>query len=359
MKRKKLLTLVGSICLTLVLAALLLPACAEEEAPGEPAAPEEVEVLEWRFAGYTPAGGAWYKYGQLKFVELIEEYTMGRIELTPSPGGTLFPVKETLEAIGEGVAEVTCCDGGYFRGKLPVAGADNGMPLLYPSTYDILYCNYELGSEKIYQREYGKFNIRWLGVFPDSEHCLMSVDPIRTLDDFVGMKVRSYGSFLEWYESLGMETVFLPHDEMYMALQLGTVNAYSTDPGVQWDSRGHEVCKYYYVPSVGAQTAISFMNLDAWNSLPPDLQQSITAAARQLSAWMVYSYNPIYGSGQALTWFDNYGLERIEFDAATQAVMLEKAEALWKSYAETDAASAEILNNIMEYLEKKRAGELP
>jgi len=35
MKKRKLLTLVGSICLILVLAALLLPACAKEEAPAE------------------------------------------------------------------------------------------------------------------------------------------------------------------------------------------------------------------------------------------------------------------------------------------------------------------------------------
>lgn len=44
MKRKRLLTLVGSICLILVLAALILPACAEEEAPVTPT-PAEFEVI--------------------------------------------------------------------------------------------------------------------------------------------------------------------------------------------------------------------------------------------------------------------------------------------------------------------------
>ena len=44
MKRKRLLTSMGSICLIIVLAALLLPACAEEEAPVTPTA-AEFEVI--------------------------------------------------------------------------------------------------------------------------------------------------------------------------------------------------------------------------------------------------------------------------------------------------------------------------
>ena len=44
MKLKRLLTLVGSICLTLMLAALLLPACAPAEAPGEEADCSDAEA---------------------------------------------------------------------------------------------------------------------------------------------------------------------------------------------------------------------------------------------------------------------------------------------------------------------------
>jgi len=377
--------MIGSVCLILVLAALLLPACApkvveapeleakikalEGELTSEKAEVSKLEkelaeaakpakVFDWRFAGYTPAGSTLYDVAQLKLPALIEEATGGRIKFTSYPGGTLFPVDEALEAMGEGVCELGITAGSYFSGKLPVAGADCGVPLLYADASDLLYCNYELGVSDIKEREYTKFNVQYLSREPDSEIVLMSVKPIRTLDDFVGTKVRSFGSYLDWYEDMGMGAVFLPHDEMYMALQLGTVDAYATCPGIMYDMKGHEVCEYYYMPTAGGSAGTTIMNLDAWNSLTPDLQQAMKDAAYIHCAWTLFYYKPVYND-QALTWFDNYGLERITWSDEIQAVMIEKAEAIWDDLAEKDAASAEVINIIKGYLAKKSAGELP
>jgi TRAP-type C4-dicarboxylate transport system substrate-binding protein len=233
--------------------------------------------------------------------------------------------------------------------------------MLYPHDRDVYYCHYELGLNELKRPEFEKFNTYFVGPMPVSgSGCgFMTVDPIRTLDDFKGVKVRSFGAYLDWCEALGMEAVYLPHDEVYMALQLGTINAYLTVRGVQYVWKGHEVCDYYYFPSTGSGTNSILVNLDAWKSLTPELQGQIQQAAEMHAGWMLYSYVPVYCE-QATNWFDNYGLERIDWGPEVVDAMYKEAETCWEDFAEADPpVSRQLIDIVTGYLAKKRAGELP
>ncbi len=327
--------------------------------PAKPAPAPEAEVFDWRLASGWPEAGAIHRVEVVHLANQIEETSMGRIKLRVYAGGVLFPEQESLEAAGEGVCELVCTDGSYARGRLPVGAIESGLPMLYEDTRDIAYCNYELGVREILLREYAKFNVRYLGLVTSagSGSGLMTVPPIRTLDDFKGVTIRTYGAYLDFFEKVGMGTVFLPHDEVYMALMLGTIEGYCTGRGQQWDYRGHEVCEYYYMPGVGAAAGLAMANMDAWDSLPPDLQQAIWDAVRVHAGWMIYGYDPIYVD-VAMKWFDGYGLERIVWGPEIVNALHEAAKEVWDEFAAESPASAEAMNIVTDYLEKKRAGTL-
>lgn len=81
MKRKKLLTLLGSICLIVVLAALLFPGCAREEVPVTPApVVPAVEVYKWKFFTTQMQGIITGVYAR-KLIADLEEETGGRLQI--------------------------------------------------------------------------------------------------------------------------------------------------------------------------------------------------------------------------------------------------------------------------------------
>jgi len=98
MKRKGLLTLVGGICLTLVLAALLLPSCAAEEAPAP--TPEVPRLMTWSAYDVGSSG-----YMMLGFVaEAIMDKYGTKIRIIPA--GTDLPRHLPLRA-GDVDASIT------------------------------------------------------------------------------------------------------------------------------------------------------------------------------------------------------------------------------------------------------------
>ena len=384
MKGKKSNLILSTGLILVLLASFVLAACAPEAAPAAPTAPAkpapatpatpatptapatpatpapapQAEVFQWKFAGGWPPGGAMYDQGCMNFVDNVEKYSDGRIEVDSYGGGVLYPEKETLDATGGGVVQLSMVDASYHRGKIPCAGIDSGLPMVYIEAIDALYVHNILGVAEINRREYEPFGVYYLGLMClDGGNALMSANPINTVDDFKGVKVRTFGAYLDWCDAMGMESTYLPHDEVYMALQLGTIEAYLTNRRAQWDWRGHEVCNYYYYPALGTGGVPALVNLDAYNSLPSDLQLSLEAAQQASAAWWLYYYSQV-NTLQAPYWFDDYGLTRIVWDSEVQAAMIDKAQVIWDETAAENAASAEIIGIIREYHAKKLAGEL-
>ena len=229
--------------------------------------------------------------------------------------------------------------------------------MLWPDQQSIVYVHYSLGVNEIKRKGFDKVGIYYLGPMAGNEHGLMTVEKLYNMNYFKGTTIRTFGAYLDWYERLGMKTVYIPHDEVYMALKLGTVAGYSTGRGEQWDWRGHEVCNYYYLPNVGYQFGQVFANMDAWNSLTPDLQKDVETSLQLLNLFSMVTWNAVWNE-PAKTWFDNYGLEAVTWPLETQAFMYEKAQEVWLEGAAGDPESEEILGIIINYLDHRQAGTL-
>ena len=106
--------------------------------------------------------------------------------------------------------------------------------------------------------------------------------PIRTLKDFKGLKIRSSGIGAEFWKSFGAGIARLPGEELYTGISTGVID------GANWGSpygniatKLHEVAKHYTLPSIiEYDMEDMFINMDAWKSLPKDLQESFILATR-------------------------------------------------------------------------------
>ena len=83
----------------------------------------------------------------------------------------------------------------------------------------------------------------------------------------------AYGLTAHVYKHFGAAPTYISSVDSYMALKLGTVDAYTYDDTGMFDLSFHEVAKYYTLPKVNVPAYLTLLvNKKAWDSLPKDLK---------------------------------------------------------------------------------------
>lgn len=355
MKKNRVFIVFGAVVLILALVAISVAGCAKP-APAPAPAPAVVttpapEVFKWRFHSYAPPGTVDYRAHE-EFVNLLREMTDGRIDMTLLAGGAIVGYSEMLEALGEGTFEMSHNVDAFFAGLDPGFAAIWSMPGVWTEPREAYIWFRHFGGNEIYREAYAKYNVHFLDVAIMGAEPIMSKVPLRTLDDFDGLKIRTPpGLTHDLFVKLGAAPVALPGGEVYSALDTGLVDAaefvsVTTNYGVGL----HEVTDYILWPSFHGPTANCGIgvNMDAWNELPDDLKASLEAATVVLSTY--YDYWNAAGDWESLEKMKAYGLEHTQLSSADMATIramgVEGAEA-WKTKSEM---SNTIISSVFEYM---------
>lgn len=294
MKKKRLLMLVGSICISLMLLALLLPACAAEEeapeAPAVPAVPEvEEEVYRMKFQTTSRPGTRGYEL-DTDWANFIERASNGRIQIDFYGADEVVGVFEHPEAVIGGILDGAGTCSCYIQGIVPAGYFFYGpaTPVMTPFQMQYLYWYLEPTNwEEVYREaalEQAGFHVVSSSLV-SSYGQTQSTKPLRRLSDVVGTKFRSYSLVAKVWEEVGASMVTTTGAEMYTALALGTIEATNYAGGnLEWEFGLHEVAKYRNMTAIQPMCETNiFWNLDSWNALPPDLQEIIETAGRLLA----------------------------------------------------------------------------
>ena len=107
---------------------------------------------------------------------------------------------------------------------------------------------------------------------------------INSVDDLKGLKFRSTGLASEMCTKLGMAVQAMSGPAMFQALQSGALDAGEfigpwTDSALGY----YQIAKNYYWPGVGEPSSAEecAVNLEAYNDLPDDLKEAVSARVRQ------------------------------------------------------------------------------
>ncbi|MEM9249811.1 MAG: TRAP transporter substrate-binding protein [Pseudomonadota bacterium] len=112
-----------------------------------------------------------------------------------------------------------------------------------------------------------KFNAKPLAVWPYGPQVFYCNAEITSLDDFEGLKVRSYtASMSTLIEALGGSPVTMSFKEVYPALQRGVVDCAITSPTSGNTGNWPEVTTHFLPLGISWSVNAHFINLDKWNS---------------------------------------------------------------------------------------------
>lgn len=124
-----------------------------------------------------------------------------------------------------------------------------------------------------------RFGVRALAVWPFGSQIFFCNEPIETLGDLQGLKVRSYtASMSTLLENLGATPVTLAFPEVYPALQRGVASCGITSPTSANTGKWPEVTSHVLPLSVSGAVQAHVVNIEWWNSLDGAVQTQMVEA---------------------------------------------------------------------------------
>lgn len=128
-----------------------------------------------------------------------------------------------------------------------------------------------------------RFGAKVLAVWPFGTQVFFCNQPIATLDDLKGKKVRSFTpSMSSLIEALGATPVSLAFPEVYPALQRGVANCGITSPTSANTGRWPEVTSHLLPLSVSGSVQAHLASLVFWNKLTPAQQEGLVKQFGQM-----------------------------------------------------------------------------
>jgi TRAP-type mannitol/chloroaromatic compound transport system substrate-binding protein len=235
-----------------------------------------------------------YHTSSLRFAQMIEGVTGGRIKIEVFPADALVRSFETFDAVGAGVADMYHSAENYWEKKSPAFSFFAAMPFGFTADELFAWVQYG-GGQELWDALSGQFNIKAL--LCSNTGCQMGgwfTREITSPEAFKGLRYRMPAPGAEVLRRMGAIVVLLPAGEIAQALKSGAIDASEfTGPWVDMALRLHEAADYYYYPGFhepGTSLAVG-INKAVWESLAASDRRIIEAVAASEYARSLAEFN--------------------------------------------------------------------
>lgn len=330
--------------------------------PGTPTpttvATPPAKVFKTKFQHYTTPGVVSFVAAQ-EWAKRVKARTNGGVDVEWVALGGLVPVLEQHDATAKGLIDGYHWPGVYLERLSPALGAAMIMSGVTEPRLTDMYQVLDAGLEKLIQDRMLRdgvvaLPIWWwqvyLGYFTKDTY-------VNRAGALTGKKIRvPAGVNAEQAKALGATTVNIPLGEVYLGLQLGTIDGVWTGvTGSGYALKFYEQAKYLTGSRSLYGTVILWtaVNKKWWDGLPADYQKVLRDTALEMKPW-------VYKEGLAddekiLT---DYEAKRIPFYFPTEAdeAFLTKlmSPGMWSWWDKTAGADGKAVEEIFAKLGAKR-----
>ena len=262
--------------------AFLAAAAAGGAAAAFPAPAVSRGHVRWRMVTTWPKNFPGVGVAAQRIADRIGELSDGRMEVKLFAAGEFVPAFEAFDAVREGKADMAHDAPYYWIAKQKACAFFCSVPGGLTPWEQMGWVNYG-GGQALWDELYGEFGLRaWHAGNAGMQMVGWFREPVASLADLQGLKVRMAGLQSEVLSRLGATTVNLPGGEVMPALQAGVIDA--AEWGGPWMDLAfgfHKIAKHCYGPGVhepGAALSL-VVNRERYDSLPANLRAVVRAAA--------------------------------------------------------------------------------
>jgi C4-dicarboxylate-binding protein DctP len=225
-------------------------------------------------ANDTPKGK-----GALKFKELAEKYTDGKVKVEVYPNSSLYKDKEEIEALQLGSVQMLAPSTAKFAplGIKEFEALD--LPWLFKDEATYAAAMKGQVGKWLFAKLEAK-GISGLAYWDNGFHLTSANRPLLAPADFQGLKIRISGSKIadRYFRDLGSIPQIMAFSEVYQALQTGVVDGCENTASNYLTQKFNEVQKDITVSYHAHLQYAVIVNSKFWNGLPDDIRKQLDKA---------------------------------------------------------------------------------
>ena len=218
----------------------------------------------------------------LKFKEVVEAKTNGKIKVEIHPNGELGDERTLIEGMQQGTIDMGVITDGPVSTFLPEIAVFD-MPFLFKTPEEA----YKILDGPIGQKVLKDLETVQLHGLAFAERGFRSLTnnkrPVKMPEDVKGLKIRVMQNpvYIDTFNALGANTVPMAWGDCLTALKQGTIDGQENPVVVIYSYKLWETQKYLSLTRHTYAPAVILMSLKLWNSLSPDEQAIFTEAGKE------------------------------------------------------------------------------
>jgi C4-dicarboxylate-binding protein DctP len=219
--------------------------------------------------------------GALKFKELAEQRSNGRVKVEVYPNSSLFKDGEEMEALQLGSVQMLAPSLAKF-GPLGVKEFEVfDLPYMFDNYAELHKVTDGPVGAALFRKLEDK-GIVGLAYWDNGFKVMSANKPITLPADYKGLKMRIQSSKVlgDQMKALGSIPQVMAFSEVYQALQTGVVDGTENPPSNFYTQKMHEVQKYLALTDHGYLGYAVIVNKKFWDGLPADIRTTLTGAMK-------------------------------------------------------------------------------
>ena len=289
---------------------------------------------------------------EIWFAQEVEKRSGGKIKITVYPGGALgFGGARIMTVVKDGLLEFSQMWGAHTAGELRINEVIE-LPGLIP--YDLALRQQIVQTLYPYwEQAHGQRGIIPLGVAQVEPRNIYARRPIKSLADLKGMKIRAQGVVeTDFTRAIGASPVTLSWEEVYPAMQQGTIDGYWVTHSATFNAKLHEVAKHAYEVGLGGATWFLLGHKRSIDALPPDLKKIVIDTGREASQRVWARVDPDIKDYRGR--LEKAGMSFAQASPEDMKVMLDRAQTVWAEWtAKGGPVAKEMVDKIAAMTKKK------
>ena len=224
--------------------------------------------------------------GAVRFKELAEKATNGRVKVELYANSSLYKDKEEMEALQLGAVQMLAPSLAKF-GPLGVKEFEVfDLPFLFPDKATLTRVTQGPAGKMMLGKLDAK-GIKGLAFWDNGFKQMTANKPLHVPADFKGMKMRIQSSKVldAQFRALGANPQVMAFSEVYQALQTGVVDGTENTPSNIYTQKMHEVQKFLTVSDHGYIGYAVIVNKKFWDTLPPDIRTQLDGAMAEATKY--------------------------------------------------------------------------
>ncbi len=224
--------------------------------------------------------------GALRFKDLVEQRSGGKVRVEVYPNSQLYKDKEELEALQLGSVQMLAPSLAKF-GPLGVKDFEVfDLPFIFKDTAAFRAVTEGAMGAELFKKLESK-GIQGLAYWDNGATHMSANKPLRTVADFKGKKMRIQSSKVldAQMRALGAVPQVMAFSELHQALQSGAVDGTESTPSNYYTQRIHEVQKHITLSGHGHLAYAVIVNKKFWDGLPADVRSMLDVAMKESSVF--------------------------------------------------------------------------